>query len=280
MALEKKMKSVEVSIWTPGLNMANITPVTRQYAEQHIEDGEVPEDVNEDFDFCIPVYFCDDQEVNITVKDGENEKKYTGVDLNTLDFGYIHETKDSDLSDWCNRDDYDSDEEYAEDLDDMLCNDDEFYCAWLTKNIDLGEASYVFHEFWEANLEHYFGFLNNYLKLVAKEAVDNAEGDDMVNFVELGEIGKGMVTFRIEIPEDEEFVLRKLHFIKAGDIEEFPAGFDVFLSSEFFLLEDAEYDGRIYSEKDVDFIPGWRDYYGGHFYEADLSPMEEIEEDD
>ena len=277
---KKKMKNVEVSIWTPGLNMANITPVTREYAEQHIEDGEVPEDVNEDFDFSIPVYFCDDQKVNITVNDGENEKKYTGVYLNSVDFGYINETKDSDLSGWCNRDYYDSDEEYAEDFDKMLCDDDEFHCAWLTKNIDLDEASKVFHEFWEANLEEWFALLNNYLKLVAKEAIDNAPGDDMVNFVELGEIGKGMVSFRIEIPEDEEFELKKLHFIFAGDIEDFPAGFDVYLSSSFRLLEDVEYDGRIYNEKDVDFIPGWRDYYGGHFYEADLSPMEDIEEDD
>ena len=27
-------------------------------------------------------------------------------------------------------------------------------------------------------------------------------------------------------------------------------------------------------------MSGWRDYYGGHFYEKDLTPMEDVEDDD
>ena len=116
--------------------------------------------------------------------------------------------------------------------------------------------------------------MNDYLKHVSKEAIDNGEDEDMVNYLELGEIGKGEITFRIEIPEDEEFDLKKLHFIEGGDIEDFPEGFDVFLSTWFKILDDVEYDGRIYCEKEVFFAPGWRDYYGGRFYNADLTEFE------
>ena len=271
---EKKMKSVEVSVWTPGLNLANITPVTKEYVTKYIENGETPDDVSEDFDFSIPVYFCDDRKVNITVKDGEEEKKYTEKRLNELDFGFISEAKDQDYEDWCERDDYDSDEEYAEAIDEARLDDEDCYCVWLTKNIDLEEAGPVFQGYWEECLEDCFGGLCNYLRPIAREAINNGEDDDMVNFLELGEIGKGEVSFRIEIPEGEEFDINKLHFICGGDIEDFPEGFDVFLSTSFTILDAVEYDGRIYSEKEVFFNPGWKDYYGGRFYDADLDLME------
>ena len=113
---------------------------------------------------------------------------------------------------------------------------------------------------------------------MSEEAVNNGEGEDMVNYLELGEIGKGEITFRIEIPEGEEFELKKLHFVNGGDVEDFPAGFDVFLSTWFTLLDVVEYDGRIYCEKDAFFASGWRDNYGGNFYNADLTEFEPEED--
>ena len=271
---EKPTRTVEVSIWTPGLNLADIRPVSREFANKCIEEGEVSDDVYDDFEFSIPVYFCDNQEVNITVKDGEKEKKYTDVRLNGLDFGIVSDDLDLDI--WCDRDDYDSDEEYAEALKELRYEEIELYSHWLKNNINLDEASYTFQQFWNACLEGYGGSggMNDYLKHVSKEAIDNGEDEDMVNYLELGEIGKGEITFRIEIPEDEEFDLKKLHFIEGGDIEDFPEGFDVFLSTWFKILDDVEYDGRIYCEKEVFFAPGWRDYYGGRFYNADLTEFE------
>ena len=275
---KKKMRTVEVSIWTPGLNMADIRPVSREFASKCIEEGETSEDIYDDFEFSIPVYFCNNSEVNITVKDGDKEEKYTEVNLQGLDFSCVHEVKDSELNDWCDRDDYDSDEEYAEAIEELRYDDDEFYCAWLTKNINLDDAGYAFEQFWNACLEDCIGGLNGYLKPVSEEAVNNGEGEDMVNYLELGEIGKGEITFRIEIPEGEEFELKKLHFVNGGDVEDFPAGFDVFLSTWFTLLDVVEYDGRIYCEKDAFFASGWRDNYGGNFYNADLTEFEPEED--
>lgn len=282
----KKMRTVELTVWTGWLGTVDFTPVNKSYANEYIGSDEEPDDVYDRFEDTCSVYFVNgDDNVNLKVKDGDKELSFDK--LPQLYLGAIEDYRDNKtLKDWleaCWDGEEDekpqSDTEIIKWLDENYDYDyDDGWTVWkVMQKADLDDVPSVFQELWEQfENGEYLSFID-YLRLQGKE-FNEAFSDDGVNYCACGSPGKGTVNFYIELPEDEEFDIKKLHFLCEGDWWDCDFG----LMDECFnalrgmdvLLEVVEYDGRFYRMQDPFFVPGWKDFGGAKFLDCDMNEVE------
>lgn len=80
-----------------------------------------------------------------------------------------------------------------------------------------------------------------------------------------GNIGKGEVNyFNIELEDDEEFDINKLHFFDDPwwydcEISEAADRIEELFGEHSVLLDFVEYDGKIYCCDDANYMPGYKD---------------------
>jgi len=262
------MRTVELNVWTGYLGSVDITPVSRTYAIKHI--GENPDDLYEEFEYTRSIFFCS-EESNLKVKDGDNELQFD--ELPHLDLGNINEYKNysrEEILEEIEKEDVDEDD---------LLEYEEYYAWKLAQNANLEEVN-LFNDFWNE-------VINDDVCLMRYVQMENRQytmdiGED-ASFVECGCIGKAILTYNIEIPEDEEFDIKKLHFISESDwfdgdpfIDEFCEAFN----GSDVLLMVVEYDGKFYPLSDSEFVPGWKAYSGGRFFDLELEELEDDGEQD
>ena len=287
---EKKMRTVELTVWSGYLGLVEITPVNKSYANKYIGSGEEPDDVYDRFEDTCSVFFVNgDDNVNLKVKDGDKELSFDK--LPQLWFGAIEDYRDNrTVKDWleaCWDGEEDekpqSDAEIIKWMDEYDYDDDcdSPWYAWsvwkVMQKADLDDVPSVFQELWEQFVNgEYLSFID-YLRLQGK-VFNEAISDDGVNYCACGSPGKGTVNFYIELPEDEEFDIKKLHFL--CDEDWFDCDFGLVdeccnaLNGMNVLLEVVEYDGRFYRMQDPFFVPGWKDFGGAKFLDCDMNEVE------
>ena len=284
---EKKMRTVELTVWTGWLGMVDITPVSKSYANKYIGSGEEPDDLYDRFEDTCSVYFVNGNEnVNLKVKDGDKELSFDK--LPQLDYRAYDDYRGYTLKDWLEENwEGEEDEKPQSDAEIIKYVDENYdysyddgWPVWKMVqkvNLDQDDVPSVFSELWEQlKKDGYLDFVN-YLRLQAKEYNEAISGDG-VNYCASGSPGKGQVTFYIELPEDEEFDINKLHFVCSDDWWDTDFG----LMDECYnalngmdvLLEAVEYDGHFYRMQDPFFVPGWKDFGGAKFLDCDMNEVE------
>jgi hypothetical protein len=283
---EKNTRTVELTVWTGWLGTVDITPVSKSYANKYIGSGEEPDDLYDRFEDTCSVYFVNgDENVNLKVKDGDKELSFD--DLPQLDFGVFGDYQEYTLEDWLENawdggedEKPQSDAEIIKWVDENYDDYDNGWYVWkMVQKADLNQDDVpgIFSELWEQLKEDGYLDFVNYLRLQAKE-YNEAVSDDGVNYFACGSPGKGQVTFYIDLPEDEEFDIKKLHFVGSDDWWDDDFG----LMDECYnalrgmdvLLEVVEYDGHFYRMQDPFFVPGWKDFGGAKFLDCDMNEVE------
>ncbi|GEM_PF-5686198 len=245
---------VEIKIWVNGLTSIQIRPVTLMYANKclkEVDEGaleldDMPSEFWDKFDFSQDIYFCNGNHVNMTMLDGDKKQEFEELPAVYPCMTNGHESIDE------------VEEEYG----------DDGINAWKV----LEKVQKTPQEDVELNNPLYSliklpgGYFKDYIKAKIKEtnSVSEFADDEGINYIQCGKIGKGTVSFYIEIPKDEPFDINKLHFFAEDewwDQEDFVSCIDELaedFSSQNVLLMFVEYDGRIYRRQDTEFAPGWK----------------------
>jgi hypothetical protein len=265
----KRKKTVKLTVWTSDLAGLSMTPVTREYANEHASDDDlehlkVEEGVPSNFYFCNNG--CEEGAVCLTIEDGGNEQEFETLPI--VDFGEMDQVKDEE----------EKNGEFANEaaVRKSFYDEDSYVVAWKTlKALRSGPLS--------ALAEHcvYSDYIQKEVKLADQYS---ESGGDGVFFVQFGSLGKDRVHFEIDLPEGEEFDIGKLHFFNCGewwvdisDRQFLGSNLDSSLRNAFegkdVLLDYVEYDGRFFERIDADMY-FWQFIFGSVFLDDALIELE------
>lgn len=267
------MKTINIKIQTNLLGHMQMTPVLNENETMQIlsaangsYDNDVIEAVKEASEVCsLDTYLIDCRSSNcITVIDENGETEYEdAVEDLTIDAGLISELirNGVDL-------DNPSGEAKEEFLDNYDCELSE-YAKIIRADVvgEDGQVPSLLFEKIKSNDESIAenGLIISHVRSLAvqygfhtEENIDNQKC--LLNF---GDIGKGVVSFQIDLEDDEEFDINKLHFFCEScwwdchvcDLSDELT--EIFESSDV-LLDFVEYDGKIYCYSNVSFLPGYK----------------------
>lgn len=254
---------VVVTVWTSDLGTISVTPVTREFADEHAGEKE-PEGLAA-FGPARNFHFCNgDSGAILTVKTGGLKKK-TKVWANKLpqlDYAAMRNVL---FDNWENPD-------VAEPDEDPICmgrEETELWHVWRS-----------FHHFSMPEFMRKYGRYWDYLRLETKH-LDEKPGCDGTSFVGSSWAGAGKIVFEIELPDGEEFDFGKLHFLKQEDWwEETPLNEGAFwqaFGGKDVLLDYVEYDGRFHKRTDALFglsldyyhrFEKWQYVFGGQYLDS------------
>ena len=285
----EKTRIIEVRVWTGYLGTMYINPVCTDESRKAVHDAngeynwELEERVQELSD-CgyTQVHFANpDEDLQLHVVDGE-ETVYESDTLpviNAYQLASFAKTK------------ADSGEVTEENWENWYDFDDEERNAAMAQFDKLLEAESqdgdynadIVSAFWEqmrsGKIPSENAFMIGMIRSISDQLVCvDIEDDSEQSFLNsIGNVGKGIVTFRIEIPEGEDFDSSKLHFF--SDFDWYDTNIHEAFYSGFVGMEDAslellEYDGRIYFRDEAEYVPGWKDTGGTILVHADLTEFD------
>jgi hypothetical protein len=267
------MKNIIIKIQTNSLGHMQITPVPNDSEAMQIlraakgsYNEDVIEAINDTSNVCsLDTYLIDCQSPNcITVIDenGETEYENTVEDL-TIDTSLISELirNGVDL-------DNPSDEAKEEFLYDYDCELLE-YAKIIRADVvgEDGQVPSLLFEKIKSNDESIAenGLIISHVRSLAAQYGFHTEEniDDQKCLLNFGDIGKGVVSFYIDLEDDEEFDINKLHFFCESSwwdchVCELSDELTEIFESNDVLLDFVEYDGKIYCNSNVSFAPGYK----------------------
>lgn len=256
------MKTVKITVWTSKLAALSMTPVTREYANEHAHDEDLERLLPEE-GFPRDFFFCDGYEdgaVRLTVENGGKEQQFEKLPV--VDWSEISEVSDEEERNG----EFENEEAVRESL-----GDDSYVAAWkMLKPLRSSPLAGVIPN------GDYFDFIQKDITF-RDQCCDS--GGDGIFFVKCGSMGKGEISFEIDLPDGEEFDMGKLHFLNCGewwDREEFPCECQEAFQCQDVLLEYVEYDGRFIErqEPDLSFTP-WKYIYCAKFSDAAFQELGE-----